>query len=216
MEVHMAHQDWSMKGPWLKNCNCAYGCPCDFNARPTHGHCEGMVGMRIESGHFGDVDLSGLHWAAVYHWPGALHEGNGTMLPVIDERADEQQRAALLTILSGLEQNDGTFLHIVSMIVTEVLEPQFVPMEFEFDLEKRTARFVAPGIFETVSEPILNPVTGEEYRVQVRIPEPFEYGLAEIASATVNKGTGAIKYDWPTSHSSMSYVEHTPAGVVQH
>ena len=132
----MADQDWSMKGQWLKNCNCAYGCPCDFNARPTHGHCEGMVGMRIESGHFENIDLSGLHWAAVYHWPGALHEGNGTMQPVIDERADEKQRAALLTILSGLEQNDGTFLHIVSMIVTEVLEPQFVPMEFEFDLEK--------------------------------------------------------------------------------
>jgi len=212
----MAHQDWNMKGPWLKNCNCAYGCPCDFNARPTHGHCAGMVGMRIESGHFGDLDLSGLHWAAVYHWPGALHEGNGTMQPVIDERADEQQRAALLTILSGLEQNDGTFLHIVSMIVSEVLEPQFVPMEFEFDLEKRRARFVAPGIFETVSEPILNPVTGKEYRVQVRIPEPFEYGLAEIASAAVNKGTGAIEYDWPNSHSSLSYVEHTPAGVIQH
>ena len=212
----MAHQDWSMKGQWLKNCNCAYGCPCDFNARPTHGHCEGMVGMRIESGHFDNVDLSGLHWAAVYHWPGALHEGNGTMQPVIDERADEKQRAALLTILSGLEQNDGTFLHIVSMIVTEVLEPQFVPMEFEFDLEKRTARFVAPGIFETVSEPIRNPVTGDDYRVQVSIPEPFEYGLAEIASATVNKGTGAIKYDWPDSHSSMTYIEHTPTGVVQH
>jgi hypothetical protein len=175
-----------------------------------------MVGMRIESGHFDKVDLSGLHWAAVYHWPGALHEGNGTMQPVIDERADEKQRAALLTILSGLEQNDGTFLHIVSMIVSEVLEPQFVPMEFEFDLEKRTARFVAAGIFETVSEPIRNPVTGDEYRVQVSIPEPFEYGLAEIASATVNKGTGAIKYDWPDSHSSMTYVEHTPTGVVQH
>jgi hypothetical protein len=175
-----------------------------------------MLGMRIESGHFEDVDLSGLHWAAVYHWPGALHEGNGTMLPVIDERADEKQRAALLTILSGLEQNDGTFLHIVSMIVSEVLEPQFVPMEFEFDLEKRTARFVAQGIFETVSEPIRNPVTGDKYRVQISIPEPFEYGLAEIASATINKGIGAIKYDWPDSHSSMAYVEHTPAGVVQH
>jgi hypothetical protein len=101
------------------------------------------------------------------------------------------------------------------MIVSEVLEPQFVPIEFEFDLDKRRARFVAVGIFETVSEPILNPVTGDEYRVQVSIPEPFEYGLAEIASASVNKGTGSIKYDWPNSHSSMTNVEHTPTGVIQ-
>lgn len=211
----MAHVDWSMKGQWLKNCNCDYGCPCDFNSRPTHGHCEGMVGMKIEKGHFEGVDLSGLHWAALYHWPGALHEGNGTMQPIIDERADENQRKALLTILSGLEQDDGTFLHIVSMIVTKVLEPKFLPMEFEFDLEKRKARFVAAGAFETVSEPIKNPVSGAEYRVQVSIPEPFEYGLAEIASAKVNKGTGDIKYDWPDSHSSLAHVEHTPEGVKQ-
>lgn len=211
----MAHVDWTMKGPWLKNCNCAYGCPCDFNATPTHGHCEGMVGMRIDSGHFAEVDLSGLHWAAVYYWPGALHEGNGTLQPIIDERATDAQRAALLTILSGLEQNDGTFLHIVSMIVTKVLEPQFVPMEFEFDIERRKAKFIAKGIFETITDPIKNPVTGAEYRVQVHIPEPFEYGLADIASATVNKGTGEIQYDWPNSHSSLAYVQHSPLGVTQ-
>jgi hypothetical protein len=27
--------DWRLKGEWIKNCNCAFGCPCDFNARPT-------------------------------------------------------------------------------------------------------------------------------------------------------------------------------------
>ena len=30
--------DWRLKGEWMKNCNCAYGCPCDFNAPPTNGH----------------------------------------------------------------------------------------------------------------------------------------------------------------------------------
>ena len=75
----MSHVNWRMKGRYIKNCNCAYGCPCDFNARPTQGPCEGMAGMRIDEGHFGDVKLDGLHWAANYHWPGPLHEGNGTM-----------------------------------------------------------------------------------------------------------------------------------------
>lgn len=211
----MTYINWKMKGQWLKNCNCAYGCPCDFNARPTHGHCEGMVGMKIDEGHFGDVDLSGLHWAAVYHWPGALHEGNGTLQPIIDERSDEQQLEALLTILSGKEQNEGTFFQIVSLIVSKVLEPKFVPIEFEFNQEKRTARFVAPGFFETVSEPIKNPVTGAEHRIQVVMPEAFEYGFAEIASAKVNRGLGEIRYDWPNSHSSLAHVEHTPSGVTQ-
>ena len=44
-----------MKGKHLKNCNCAFGCPCDFNAPPSYGPCEGIAGMKIDEGHFGDV-----------------------------------------------------------------------------------------------------------------------------------------------------------------
>ena len=75
----MAHTSWSMKGAHLNNCNCAFGCPCDFNAPPTDGPCIGMAGMKIDTGHFGDVKLDGLCWAATYHWPAALHLGNGTI-----------------------------------------------------------------------------------------------------------------------------------------
>lgn len=210
----MAQGDWRMKGKWIKNCNCDVGCPCDFNATPTKGHCEGMVGMQIDEGHFGDVDLSGLRWAVVYHWPGALFEGNGTVLPLVDERADGAQREALLTILSGQQQEEGTFFQIVSTIVNRMIEPRFVPIEFEFDLEGRTARMAVPGVFETVSEPIKNPVTGKHHRIQVAMPDGFEYHLAEIASARVNRATGEIAYDAPGTHSSLAHVEHTPTGVI--
>ena len=47
--------EWRLKGDWIKNCNCAFGCPCDFNARPTNGNCTGLVGMQITDGHFGDL-----------------------------------------------------------------------------------------------------------------------------------------------------------------
>lgn len=208
----MANIDWVMRGQHLKNCNCAYGCPCDFNSAPTHLECTGMVGMHIEEGHFGEVPLDGLNWAATYYWPGPLHEGNGILQPIIDVRANEQQREALLTVLSGKEQVEGTFFHIISLIVSKVLEPQFVPIEFEFDLEGRTARMVADGIFETTSEPIRNPVTGEPHRVRVDMPEGFEYRLAEIARATI-RGTGDIKFDYPDCHSSMALVTVTPQGM---
>ena len=208
----MAHTKWSMKGKHLKNCNCAFGCPCDFNARPTYGPCEGMSGMEIDEGYFGDTRLDGLRWACTYHWPGALHEGNGTIQAVVDERADEAQREALLTILSGREQVDGTFFQIISMIVTNVLTPQFLPIEFAFDLENRTARMAVPGMFETTSEPIKNPVTGDPHRIRVNIPNGFEYREAEIASADT-KGTGEIKFDIDTGHSSMAHVEFTESGL---
>lgn len=208
----MSEPVWKMKGKWLKNCNCDYGCPCDFNSTPTHGHCEGMIAMEIEEGHFKDVSLNGLRWAAVYHWPGALHEGSGTLLPIIDERADDKQREALLNILSGQEQAENSMYFILSQIVTKVLPPQFLPIEFEFDLKNRTARCSAPDIFETVTEPIKNPVSGDPHRILVNMPNGFEYREAEIASAKVNIGFGDLEYDWPDSHSSMAHVDHTSDG----
>ena len=34
---------WEIKGWEFGNCNCNYGCPCQFNALPTHGHCRGLL-----------------------------------------------------------------------------------------------------------------------------------------------------------------------------
>ena len=78
----MAMADWRLEGEWIKNCNCAFGCPCDFNAPPTHGSCKGLVGMRITKGNFEGTKLDGLMFAATVDFPGPLHEGNGKMQPI--------------------------------------------------------------------------------------------------------------------------------------
>ena len=70
---------WEIKGRELGNCNCAYGCPCQFNALPTHGDCHAVVGYQIDEGHHGDVRLDGLRAALIASWPGPIHEGNGTI-----------------------------------------------------------------------------------------------------------------------------------------
>jgi hypothetical protein len=44
----MAYVDWRIKGPQLSTCNCQVGCPCQFNALPTHGDCRAAVAMRID------------------------------------------------------------------------------------------------------------------------------------------------------------------------
>ena len=205
--------DWKMKGQYLKNCNCLASCPCDTIGVPApHKFCEGVVGMNIQEGYFDNVDLSGLKWAANVHWPGALHEGNGTIEVFVDESATEGQRNALLTILTG--QAGGTLFEILSQIVTTVHGPHFVKIDWEFDKEKRRARLVIPGFVETTSEPLTVPPTGEEQRVIVRMPNGFEYREMEVAQTAVLKGTGEIKYDWQKTHSSLAEVEHTPAGLV--
>ena len=203
---------WNMKGHYLKNCNCIATCPCDTVGVPyPHKGCEGMAGMHITEGYFGDVRLDGLTWVATYHWPGALHEGNGTMQPLIDERATPAQRDALLQILSG--QHGGTFFEILASIVTTFHEPQFLPITFEFDLAARKARVLVPGILETVSGPLIVPATGNEQRVRLQMPNGFEYKEMEVAQSVVLKGTGAIKFDHKGTHSSLANVDHTPTGL---
>jgi hypothetical protein len=208
----MAASDWRLEGEWIKNCNCAFGCPCDFNAPPTHGSCKGLVGMRITKGHFEGTKLDGLVFAATVDFPGALHEGNGKMQPIIDERATPEQRQALFNIMSGKNSAEGTLFHIFSLIVTKIHDPLFVPFEFSFDKNGRVARLVAKGVLETEVEPIKNPVTGAPHHIQVVMPEGFEHRSAEIASANIHS-TGAIKFDTKGTHSSLADVVQTPQGV---
>ena len=208
----MAGPDWRLEGEWIKNCNCAFGCPCDFNAPPTHGSCKGLVGMRITKGHFEKTKLDGLVFAGTVHFPGPLHEGNGQMQPIIDERATPEQREALFAIMSGKNSAEGTMFQILSLIVTKFHDPVFVPIEFSFDRDGRVARLVAKGVLETEVEPIKNPVTGSPHRIQVVMPEGFEHRGAEVASATI-RSTGAIKFDTKGSHSSLAKVVQTPEGV---
>ncbi len=208
----MAQLEWSMRGHYLKNCNCIATCPCDTVGMPYPGEgCEGMAGMLIEQGHFGSVRLDGLSWVVTYQWPRALHEGNGSVQPFIDQRANQEQRGALLQILSG--QAGNAWFEFLASTITKVHDPQFVPIEFAFDKKERKARVMIPGALGTVSAPLRLPNTDQPHRVTLRMPEGIEYTEMEVAQAMVLKGTGAIKFDHNHTHSSMAEVEHTNTGL---
>ena len=208
----MPNTDWRLKGEWLKSCSCDYGCPCDFNAPPTHGWCKGLLGMHVTQGHFGGVSLDGVKFFVTVDFPGPLHEGNGTIQPIIDERATPAQRDALFEIMSGKHSAEGTIFHIVSLIVTRMLDPIFAPINLEFDYRRRVAKLSIPGVLEADVEPIKNPVTGAEHRIQVVMPEGFEHHEGEVAHATINS-TAGIKFNVPRGHATLAHVEQTPAGV---
>lgn len=209
----MAFANWRLEGEWMKNCSCAFGCPCDFNANPTQGWCKGLLGMRITKGHFEKVSLDGLTFFVMVHFPAALHLGNGQIQPIVDERATAEQRDALFQILSGKHSAEGTLFHICSLIVTKIHDPIFAPITFDFDKEARTARLSVPGVLETDVEPIKNPVTGAPHRIRVVMPEGFEHIEGEVASANIHS-TGAIVFDTRQSHSTLAHVAQAPEGVV--
>ena len=207
--------EWQVKATELANCNCAYGCPCQFNALPTHGDCRAAAAWQIEEGHFGDVRLDGLRMLMLLSYPGPIHLGNGTMQAIVDERADARQRDAMLKILAGEETEPmATMWWIYSTMAPNRLAPQFAPIEFEVDVEARRGRFSVPGIVETVGEPIRNPVTGGEHRVRIDLPHGFEYRIAEIGSATT-KTSGALQLAGLTnSYGQFAHIHLNNRGVV--
>ena len=211
----MTYVDWEIKGRAFGNCNCSYGCPCQFNAPPTDGTCRAAVGYQIDEGHFGDVKLDGVRAAGLYTWPGAVHEGNGTMQLIVDESASDVQREALLTIMQGKETEPMTTMwSVYTAMCSTILDSLSKPIDFEVDVDGRTGRLSIPGVVETRGEPIKNPVTGAVHRVRIDMPDGFEYSLAEIGSGTT-KATGEIKLAFEASYGQFNNLHLTATGPVR-
>ena len=187
MAMTEAKTKWRISGEEVGSCNCAWGCPCQFNALPTNGRCEALAAWDIREGYFGDIPLGGVRFAQIYSWPGPVHEGNGTRQLVMDERTTPEQREALVALESG--EQGHPYFEIFAAVCPNVVEPVVRPIEFEVDRERRQARVRIPGIGETRIEPIKNPVTGEEHRARIDLPNGFEYKLAEMANSVAWKVT---------------------------
>jgi hypothetical protein len=131
---------WTIRGREFAHCNCAYGCPCQFNALPPHGNCHAVIGIEIEEGHHRDTRLDGLKFAGVLKWPRAIHEEHGEALIIIDKRANAVQREALLRIIRGQDTELGaTFFQVFSSTLEKVHHPVFAKIEFDVDVEARKA-----------------------------------------------------------------------------
>jgi hypothetical protein len=171
--------------------------------------------MRIDEGHFGDVRLDGLHWVSLLSWPEAIHHGNGECQAIVDERADERQRDAILTILSGAETAPAaTIFNALAATLTKVHKPQFMPILFAADIEARVGHFSVPGVVEARAEPILNPVTKAPHRARVTLPHGFEYTEAEYGNSVATTH-GPMSFAWPRGHAHFALLHLTPHGPVR-
>jgi len=211
----MAHTEWTIRGVEFTNCNCAWGCPCQFNSLPTHGDCRAFCFVQIEQGRYGEVPLDGLRWGMLVSWPKAIHLGNGSCLPVVDERADARQRAALEAIALGRDTDPGTLIwQVFSTTMTRVLPALVKPIELTIDVDGRTARVRVPGLVDGTAEAIRNPVTGAAHRVRVTLPGGFEFTDAELVNGR-SAATGAIPLDLQGTHAHLARVHWSTHGVVR-
>ena len=211
----MALVEWEIRGTQVSHCNCEVGCPCQFNALPTHGHCRAYMFMQIDEGHFGKVNLDGVRWGGLFSWPGPIHMGNGTGMTVVDEGANAKQRAAIEAIATGKETEPGKLItQVFSTVITKRQPTQFKRIELAIDRKKRTARVQVADTVEGSVESIRNPVTGDPHVVKVRLPHGFEYREADFVTGKAKTAPGPIELDFDGSHAHIAKVHWSTHGVL--
>ena len=191
---------WRIKGDLIGACSCDWGCPCNFNAPPTNGSCQGTYIWHIEEGRYGEVVLDGFYMSLVAQFPGPVHEWHGTTQSIVDARANEQQREALLTLLKG--EAEGLFT-IFAIVTETALDPIFAT--FEASMNGLDSRVNVPGILEVGLTTMKNPVTGGPEEVKLVKPTGFTSKESDLGTSTVYRITGGFQHD----HSGK-YGEYAP------
>lgn len=146
---------WQLSGDYFENCSCDVVCPClvsasaPLTARPTQGVCDVALFFHIDKGSYGAVPLDGLNVGVVGHTPGPMGEGNWTIAAYIDERANDQQTAALGAIFGGAE--GGPMAAFAPLIGTH-LGAKKVAINYAISGKNRSAQI--PGILQMAVEPL--------------------------------------------------------------
>jgi hypothetical protein len=206
---------WEIKGRELVNCSCEYGCNCQFNALPDKGYCHAVAGIQIEEGHHGDTRLDGLRLAAIFKWPGPIHEGNGEAIAFVDINANEKQREALLKIMTGQDTDPlATMFAVYAATVTSMSDPVFTEIDLQVDVDGRKGRIFVKDYIDTVGRPIVNKATGVETRAQIVLPAGFEYTVADVGSAS-SKTSGPLKVAMTDSYGQFARLHLNNHGVVR-
>jgi hypothetical protein len=174
-----------------------------------------VAGIQIDEGHHGTIRLDGLRIAAIFKWPGPIHEGNGEAIAFVDQNADAKQREALLRIMTGQDTDPfATMFAVYASTVTKMNDPVFTQIELELDVDGRKGRIFVEDYIDTKGEPIRNKVTGAESRAQIALPEGFEYTVAEIGSAS-SSTTGPVKVEMKNTYGQFARLHLNSHGVVR-
>ncbi len=173
---------WQITGQYFESCNCEVLCPCLLSraqARPTEGHCDVVIAIRVESGHFGPTPLDGLNAVLVVYTPGVMAKGGWTVACYVDAQGDVAQRHGLEAICAG--QAGGPLGRFAPLIATR-LPTRTVPISFEGRGKTRTVQ--VPGVMQVTVEGI----------VGVRDEEVWLENVAHFASRRLAAARGTASH----------------------
>ena len=172
---------WTLKGEFALSCSCMVFCPCVLslgNHPPTESRCQTWAGIRIDSGHFDDVDLAGIKAGIMMDLPGIMSRGNWTAALFVDDKASIQAVKGLTRIFTG---RVGGSTHLLSILVGQFLGVHQVPITYETQGETRIVRI------EKYVDGALTPIPGKQKGENVTIRNSEYWVGSDVIVARADK-----------------------------
>ncbi len=193
--------DWRVAGDWFDLCRCRVPCGCTFAQAPDEGECNGILAWHIREGSYGEVKLDDLSIVGVGSFEGNIWTGeakNSAMGFFIDERADEEQRAAIQTIWGG---EAGGWPAGFAQLIEEVRGIEYAPINFELAGDLARWSVEVPGKAKGSATALAGPTSPEGARVQVYNAPGAEVGPGQVATwGTADDDeveAFGFKWSWP-------------------
>ena len=204
-----AGEVYSLTGSLLEACSCGVLCPCWIGEDPDQGDCRAIVAYHIDDGHVQGVDVSGLSFVSLTYIPGNILAGNWEIVALVDDRASDAQRDALVAVFTG--ELGGPLADFAQLIGT-VKGMEIVPIRHE--VVGGVGTLAIPGIVESEMEPYRSPA-GTVTTLRDSIFSTVPGSAAWVSKASKHRvsfpkygfewefeGRNAIQSEWKMEHTA--------------
>jgi hypothetical protein len=131
-----ADMSYDVRGRMAEVCSCTTYCPCTAGLEPDGGTCDFNWVFHIDGGTIDGIDVAGLNLGFLGRLVGVPGPEGARVAVLVDERATDEQEAALLAAWTG--GRGGPLAELASL----VREVAFVERAaIEFDVDKGTGNF---------------------------------------------------------------------------
>lgn len=200
--VRSMPQNWTIKGEYFEACNCDVACQCLWLEPPDDDACMASLAWQIRDGQYGDVDLSGLNVAMLARSEeGVMFDPDVSwhMVLIVDEDADEEQRAAIEDIYLG--RAGGIFAALADTHVesAEVTTAPFTVTRSDGEIAATVGDSVS---MEVVEKP------GFDEQVGTASPHPLAKGeTANVGQSTTATVSYSDEFSWDVAGNNSYFAE---------
>ncbi len=113
---------YRIEGSYYEACNCEAICPCRqqngvADGLSTYGICDFILSWKIDRGHLGNLDLSGLSVCMVGSYDDDEEGQPWRVIIYVDENADDNQFQALSQIFQGKSHGNIAFTANIATVL---------------------------------------------------------------------------------------------------